>query len=150
MDLRRRVIQACDEKAGTLAEIAERFSVSVSWITKLKRRRRETGSVAAKPHGAGRRPALDGAACERLRELVAADSDATLAQLCDRIGVAVSTSAMDRTLRRLGWTYQKRRAAPPSKTGPRSSGIARISRSPAGLSIRRAWCFSMNRGQKPI
>lgn len=118
MDLRRRVIKACDEQAGTLAGIAQRFSVSVSWITKLKRRRRQTGSIAAKPHGAGRRPALDEAACERLRELVAQDSDATLAQLGDRIGVAVSTSTMDRTLRRLGLTYKKRRVAPPSKTGP--------------------------------
>ena len=107
MDLRWRVIQACDEKAGTLAVIAQRFSVSVSWITKLKRRRRETGSIAAKPHGAGRQPALDQSACERLRELVAQDSDATLIQLCDRIGVAVSTSAMDRTLRRLGLSYKK-------------------------------------------
>jgi transposase len=124
MDLRRRVIKACDEKAGTLAAIAKRFSVSVSWITKLKRRRRQTGSIAAKPHGGGRRPALDEAGCERLREWVAEDSDATLAQLCDRIGVAVSGSAMDRTLRRLGLTYKKRRVAPLSKTGPRSSGIA--------------------------
>lgn len=118
LDLRRRVIKACDERAGTLAGIAERFSVSVSWITKLKRRRRQTGSIAAQPHGAGRRPALDEAACERLRELVAQDSDATLAQLCDRIGVTVSPSAMDRTPGRLGLTYKKRRVAPPSKTGP--------------------------------
>ncbi len=107
MDLRRRVIQACDEKTGTLAVMARRFSVSVSWISKLKQRRRQTGSIAAKPHGAGRRPALDEAACERLRELVAQDSDATLAQLCDRIGVAVSISAMDRALRRLGLSYKK-------------------------------------------
>ena len=118
MDLRQRVIQACDEKAGTLAAIAERFSVSVSWITKLKQRRCQTGSIAAKRHGSGRRPALDEAACERLRELVAQDSDATLAQLCDRIGVTVSISAMDRTLRRLGLSYKKRRAAPLSKIGP--------------------------------
>lgn len=118
MDLRRRVIQACDDKIGTLAAIAGRFSVSVSWITKLKRRRCETGSIAAKPHGAGRRPALDDVACERLRELVAQDSDATLAQLGDRIGVTVSTSAMDRTLRRLGLSYKKRRAAPLSTIAP--------------------------------
>ena len=118
MDLRRRVIRACDEQAGTLAVIAKRFSVSVSWITKLKRRRRETGSIAAKPPGAGRRPALAPAACERLRELVAQDGDATLIQLCDRIGVTVSTSTMDRTLRRLGLSYKKRRAVPLSKTGP--------------------------------
>ena len=127
MDLRRRVMKACDQQAGTLGVIAERFSVSVSWITKLKRRRHQTGSIAPKPHGAGRRPALDEATCERLRELVAQDSDATLAQLCDRIGVAVSTSAMDRTLRRLGLTYKKRRVAPPSKTGPTSSGGAATS-----------------------
>ena len=39
MALRRRMIKACDEQAGTLAGIAQRFSVSVSWITKLKQRR---------------------------------------------------------------------------------------------------------------
>ena len=61
MDLRERVVAACDEGGATRERIAARFSVSVSWIRDLMRRRRETGSIAPRPRGGGRAPAFDGA-----------------------------------------------------------------------------------------
>lgn len=118
MDLRERVAAACDEGIDTRAEIAERFSVSESWIRRLLQRRRQTGSLAPKPRGGGQPPAFDGPAAERLRAAVAADPDATLKQLAGAAGVACSTSATDRALRRLGITRKKSRSAPPSRTGP--------------------------------
>ena len=71
MDLRERVVAACDARDGTREQIAARFSVSVRWIRELLRRRRETGSIAPKPHGGGRPPAFDEAAAGRLRAAVA-------------------------------------------------------------------------------
>jgi len=58
MDLRERVVAACDEGTDTRGEIAERFSVSESWIRRLRQRRREAGSIAPKPRRgcAGRWP----------------------------------------------------------------------------------------------
>src|SRR4051812_46564484 len=95
MDLRERVIAACDEGIDTRAEVAERFSVSQSWVRRLLQRRRETGSIAPKPHGGGQPPAFEGEAAERLRAAVAADDDATLEELATASGVACSTSATD-------------------------------------------------------
>jgi len=116
--LRERVVAACDEGVDTRQEIAERFSVSVSWIRDLLRRRRETGSIAPKPRGGGHPPAFDAAAAERLRRAVEADPDATRAGLARAAEVACSTSATDRALRRLGITRKKSRRGPPSRTGP--------------------------------
>jgi transposase len=118
MDLRERVVAACDEGFDTRAEVAERFRVSESWIRRLLQRRRETGSIAPKPRGGGQPPAFDARGADRLREAVAADPDATLKDLAGASGVACSTSAVDRALKRLGITRKKSRSAPPSRTGP--------------------------------
>lgn len=39
MDLRERVVAACDARVGTQEQIAERFGVSDRWIRKLLQRR---------------------------------------------------------------------------------------------------------------
>ena len=113
IDLRERVVAACDARDGTREQIAARFSVSVPWIRKLLRRRRQTGSIAPKPHGGGRPPAFDEAAVGRLREAVRADDDATLEELAEAAGVACSASAVYRALAPAGDHAQKksRRAA---------------------------------------
>ena len=118
MDLRERVVAACDEGTDTRAEIAERFSVSESWIRRLLQRRREAGSIAPKPRRGGRAPAFDDEAAGRLREAVRADDDATLEELAEAAGVACYPSAVHRALRRLGITRKKSRGGRPSRTGP--------------------------------
>ncbi|MDD5463332.1 MAG: hypothetical protein PHG00_17220 [Methylococcales bacterium] len=55
MDLRKRVIEACDE-GQTIAQVVERFRVSTSFVEKLQQRRRESGTWVPKPHGEGRQP----------------------------------------------------------------------------------------------
>ena len=62
MDLRERVAAAVD--GGTARRAAARtFRVSPSFVTKLLRRRRETGSLAARPRPP--RPAADGADAQK-------------------------------------------------------------------------------------
>jgi transposase len=46
-EFRGQVLAACDANEGTKA-IAARFSVSESWVRRIKQQRRETGQVAAK------------------------------------------------------------------------------------------------------
>src|SRR4051794_31225107 len=46
MDLRRRVAEAVDNQEGSLRQLARRFCVSVTFITRLLGRRRQTGSLA--------------------------------------------------------------------------------------------------------
>lgn len=116
IDLRERVVAACDARDGTRAQIAARFAVSVAWIRKLIRQRRETGSIAPKPHGGGRAKAFDAAADRRLRAAVRADADATLEELARAAGVACCASAVHRALKRLGITRKKSPGGPPSRT----------------------------------
>ena len=116
-DLRQRVVDACDRRDGTREQIASRFSVSVTWIRKVLRQRRDTGSIAPKPHGGGRLSVFDEPAAVRLREAVRADEDATLEELAQASGVSCSVPAVYRALKRLGITRKKSRGGRPSKTG---------------------------------
>jgi len=117
VDLRERVVAACDEGMGT-AEAAEAFAVSPSWVRKLKQQRRETGSIAPRVATPGPKPALDPHA-DRLRELVRADPDRTAAEYRDRLGAGVAAVTVWRALRRLGLTHKKSppggRARPPRR-----------------------------------
>lgn len=117
MDLRQRVADACDEGFDTRAEIAERFQVSESWIRRLLQRRRETGVLTPKPRGGGRTSAFDEVAAGLLQQAVVAAPDATLKELAHNSGVACSTSAVERALKRLGITRKKSHSEPLSKTG---------------------------------
>jgi transposase len=117
MDLRERVIAASEEGVMTHEEIAETFQVSVSWIGKLRKLFRETGSIEPKPHRGGQPGAFQGEAVERLSQAVKDNPDATLKQLATVVGISCSTSATDRMLRNLGITRKKRQYMLPSKTG---------------------------------
>ena len=107
IDLRQRVLAAVD--AGQLSHeaIAVQFSVSESWIRRLVQRRRETGVIEPRPHGGGRPPKLDEQALRRLKELVLAQRDATLAELRERLGQPVGIMTIARALQRLQLPQKK-------------------------------------------
>jgi transposase len=105
MDLRNRVIAACD--AGEMTEkVALRFGVSARAIYKWFRLRKETGSLTPRHSRPGRKPALAKHA-NRLRELVAKHPDDTLQELVTKLPVKVSTSTLWETLHRLGISFKK-------------------------------------------
>ena len=107
LDLRERVIKAYDQKVGAQAKVAKIFGVSVPWIKKLLRQRRETGSLAPKPHGGGRQAAFDGENLEELKELVKQNPDATVRELGELSGVKCNVMAVWRTLKKLGCRRKK-------------------------------------------
>src|SRR5512143_1290943 len=93
MDLRERVAAAVDLHAGSQRQIARRFRVSLSFITRLLRRRRSTGALAPKPHGGGHPPALDQAGQQCLRQQVQKQPDATLQELAAREAAGLAPRA---------------------------------------------------------
>jgi transposase len=107
-DLRERIIAAVDNHEGSRREIARRFRVDVSCITRLLQLRRQTGSIEPRPHGGGKTPMLDQTHLERLRNLVAKHPDATLRDLRDRLGVTGSIMIVWRALKSLGITRKKK------------------------------------------
>ena len=60
MDLRERMLRRRSMRAGKApnVEIAKRFRVSVSFVTRLLQRRRDAGTLTPSPTAAGRRPVL--------------------------------------------------------------------------------------------
>src|SRR4051812_45411736 len=107
-DLRKRILDAVDNKEGSRRKLAARFKVNTSTITKLLRLRRETGSHEPRPHGGGVEPTLDGDALERLRELVEETPDATLETLRQEMGVTGSRMIICRALQKLGLPLKKK------------------------------------------
>lgn len=105
IDLRQRVISACNEGQSASA-VAARFSVSVSFIEKLKRQRRERGTLAPKPHAGGGRPLL-AEYDEAIRAYLNAKPDTTLAELREVLEVKVQLSTLWYHLDRLGLTFKK-------------------------------------------
>lgn len=77
LDLRQRVIAACDERRMKRREIAKLYNVGESTMYEWLKLRGETNSLAPKPHTGGRPSELDVAL---LDELVEAENDRTLAE----------------------------------------------------------------------
>jgi transposase len=110
-DLRQRIVAAVEQGQSPPA-VAARFAVSLASVKRYLRQWRTTGTLAARRHpGKARRIPAEAEA--RLRALLDADPDATLADYCARwereSGVMVSESTMCRAQRRVGWTVKKSR-----------------------------------------
>ena len=123
MDLRERVIAACDQ-GGLTKSVAKRFNVSPAWVRRLKQHRRERGDIVPR-NGGGSRGRPRKVDRGRLAELVRRQPDATLAELRERLGVSVTLWSICKALRGLRLSYKKSRPAPPSRAGPTSPSGAR-------------------------
>lgn len=108
MDLRERVAAAVDEGDGSQRQIARLFRVSLSFVSRLLKRRQETGTLAPEPHGGGPRRVLDAADRWRLARLVQEHNDDTLDELRRRGGFRCSLTTIWRALRRRGLTRKKK------------------------------------------
>jgi len=108
MDLRERVIKDAD--AGLPSkELAARYHVSVPWVNALKQQRRETGSIAPRHQTKFRHRVLEGQE-DRLRALVTARPDATLAELREGLGTTAALATIWRELNQLDLTVKKNRS----------------------------------------
>lgn len=107
MDLRSRALS--DAQAGLSSkELAERYHVSRAWVDALKQRQRETGSIAPRTQTKFRRRVLDGQE-DRLRALITAQPDATLAELRDALPTSAGLATIWRAINELDLTIKKNR-----------------------------------------
>jgi transposase len=107
MDLRERVMKAW-EASGDADEIAATFAVSRAWVHRLAQRERETGSIAPRPQTKFRSRVLAGQEA-RLKALVIARPDATLAELREALPTTAALSTLWLEIDRLGLTFKKNR-----------------------------------------
>src|SRR5437763_15472973 len=101
-DLRERIIETARRGGEPLSEIAERFLVSISFVTRLLQLHRATGSVEPRPHGGGHPAVLTPEDLERLRELIRDRPDATLEEGRRHLGSSCSLATISPALSRLG------------------------------------------------
>src|SRR5947209_7092683 len=107
-DLRQRVLDTVQRGEGSLRQIARRFLVSVSFVTRLLRTHRDTGALEPKPHGGGNPAVLTPEDLERLRELIRQQPDATLEECRQRLGPSCSLMTISRALSKLGLPRKKK------------------------------------------
>jgi transposase len=107
-DLRQRIVDTVLRRGGTIGQIAERFLVSVSFVTRLLQLYRSTGSVEPRPHGGGNPAVLTPQDLERLGALIRQQPDATLEECRAHLGASCSLMTISRALSRLGLPRKKK------------------------------------------
>ena len=114
IDLRERVLKDCVAGLGTKA-VAQKYSVSQSWVRRLKQRNRRDGRIEPKSSRNHRVPQLD-AYAERIRDLIAATPDMTLEELKKTLGVTVALATLWAAVAKLGLTVRKKSTGQLSRT----------------------------------
>ena len=114
LDLRQKIIDVYETVPISQRQLAKRFGVTLSFIEKLLKQRRETGSIAPKVRTQQTPTKLNEANLAVLRQLVEAHNDATLEELRNLLkqatGIQVGRSTIDRMLKKLNLTLKKKRS----------------------------------------
>jgi transposase len=147
LDLRQKILRACDQRLDSQRNIAMLFGVSQSFVEKLLRRRRATGDISPRPHAGGRRALCDATALAHVRRLVHEHPDATLAELSVQLetqhGLRVSVPTMGRIVLHLQLPRKKSRSTPMNARPTGSSRHAQPIRKRSRRSTPRASSSSM-------
>ena len=116
LDLRTRILAACDKHDSTRQHVAERFGVSLGFVKKLLGQRKRLGIVDNLYFRVGRKQAVSKEKAARMREYVRLHPGATLSEIASACRLSCTIATVDNTLRRMGLTYKIRRCGPPSRT----------------------------------
>jgi transposase len=126
LPVRQRIIQLYEQGKST-REISEFFGFCVAAVRRVRQQFKERGTLQPQTHLCGRKTQLTTRRKARLQKLVAAQPDATLAELGVRMDRPFGTSTVDLWLRKLGLTYKKnaaRRRAGPPRRGRKKGALA--------------------------
>lgn len=140
-DLRRKLLEAHQQGAGSLVELAERFRVSVGWAKKISAMWRSTGRMERPPSGRRGPPSkITPKVQKHLRLLVATQSDLTLVEMQQRLvtdlGLRVSVSRLWVALQKMGLRLKKSHFTPPNRIAKRPVSGANVGTKRSGRSIR--------------
>ena len=111
LDLRQRIIDTYADGNTSQRQLAQRFRVAPSFVQKILKQYRETGSIEPKQRSEQTPTKLNSAQLDILKNIVAANNDATLAELCDRLeqetNIRIGVSTMFRMLEKQDLTLKK-------------------------------------------
>jgi len=141
-DLRRRFLSAYEQGEGTLAQLAERFVVSLAYGKKLRGQFQRTGQMERVEQRRGTPRKLLDEPREQLRRWLAAFPDLTLDQLREKLqqerGLTISRAQVDRALKRMGLRLKKSHSTPLSAIPRRTAGGEKSSSRGSARSRRRS------------
>jgi transposase len=124
MDLRKRILTACDRGDSTREQVASRFEVSLGMVKKLLQQRRRTGDIAPRYDRCGRKPIIVDTHRREMRLLLSKRPDLTLEEIRVQLGLSCTIQAIHYVLADMGLTYKKRLSVPQSNRGRMSPGPA--------------------------
>jgi transposase len=104
--IRKRILELYDGGKST-REIAQFSGFCVAAVRRVRQQFRERRSLEPQTHLCGRKTLLSEDRKQRLKDLLSAQPDATLAELGARMDRSFPTSTIDLWLRRLGWRFKK-------------------------------------------
>jgi transposase len=111
LEFRQRIIDIYAEGKTSQRQLAQRFRVAPSFVQKILKQYRETGSIEPKQRLEQTPTKLNSAQLVIVKNLVEANNDATLAELCDLLveetNIRVGVSTMFRMLEKQGLTLKK-------------------------------------------
>lgn len=111
LEFRQRIIDTYAEENTSQRKLAQRFRVAPSFVQKILKQYRETGSIEPKQRLEQTPTKLNSVQLDILKKIVAANNDATLAELCDLLlhetNIRVGVSTMFRILEKQDLTLKK-------------------------------------------
>lgn len=111
LDLRQKILDTYLQGGISQRQLAKRFCVTLSFIEKLLKQYRETGSIAPKVRTEQTPPKLNSEQFNILKEIVEANNDATLSEirsiLAEKTGVIIGISTVDRMLQKMEISLKK-------------------------------------------
>jgi transposase len=111
LDIRQRIVDTYAEGNTSQRQLAKRFRVAPSFVQKILKQYRQTGSLEPKQRLKQTPTKLNSAQLDILKNLVKANNDATLAELCDLIeqetNIRLGVSTMFRMLEKQNLALKK-------------------------------------------
>ena len=123
--LRKRIIELYEQGRST-QEIAQFAGFCVAAVRRVRQQFCQRGTLEPQTHRCGRKTLLTEERKRRLRELLAAQPDAILAELGGRMDRSFRTSTIDLWLRRLGWKFKKNSGRRRTKSARRGRKKGRL------------------------
>jgi transposase len=110
--LRNRVVEAYENKEGTMRDLAKRFKVNKSFVSDMVKLKRETGSLEPKPHAGGHVPKIDEPGLRFIDDLISKEPNLKLSEICEKYYLArnVTINIVDahRACEKLNITFKKK------------------------------------------
>ena len=111
IDFRQKIIEIYEQENLSIRKLAQRFGVARSFVQKLLKQYRETGSIQPQPQGGSPPRKLQEEQMLTLIEIIESNNDATLEELGElleqKTGIRVSRATMGRISQALNYSVKK-------------------------------------------